>query len=379
MLNFRYSRLPARFSEQIKKCVADFPKHRTSIETLPLTRLPWQTSEIEIPRVPNNYPTIVIVGIGGSSLGAKTLISALGSKGKEVLFLDNVDPHFINEQLAQLNLRRTLFVLISKSGETIEVLSLAAILYARIKSAHNFLIITDNKKSALGIFGTTHQIPCITSPSNIPGRFSVLSAVGLVPAQLAGLPIKKIIDGARRTSFKNAYTLACHQYLHFTQKKNIVVIFPYAERLSDFVDWYIQLLAESVGKSKKIGITPVKAMGVRDQHSQLQLFLDGPNDKFFIFIKAQQQEHDVRIPGKRYTLKNLFDAEYKGVLHAFAKRKKPFVEISFSSLSEEIIGQLLFFLQLQISFLGSLFGINIENQPAVELSKLETQRILKSL
>jgi glucose-6-phosphate isomerase len=143
-----------------------------------------------------------------------------------------------------------------------------------------------------------------------------------------------------------------------------------------FIDWYIQLLSESIGKSPKVGITPIKAIGVKDQHSQLQLFLDGPKDKFFIFLKHDGQYGDLKIPGERYKLSDLFNAEYEGVKAAFRKKKIPYFEIRFPVHSPEIIGELLFFFELQVAFLGLLFGINFENQPAVELSKSYTKKEL---
>lgn len=377
MLRFSYSPQAPSFKKCLRKLAADFDRYQKQIAQFPFTQLPWQnqTALAKIKPSPH-YETIVIAGIGGSSLGAKTIITSLGNAKIQILFIDNVDPDFVASKLQKCNLKRTLFLLISKSGETIEVLSLAAIFYSRVKSAKHFLIITDNSKSSLGRFGAARSIPSIKSPAEIPGRFSALSVVGLLPAALTGIKIEKIIDGARNASARSAFTLACHQYLHYMQKKNIAVIFPYGERLNDAADWYIQLLSESIGKSKRVGITPLKATGVKDQHSQLQLFLDGPDDKFFIFIKGQNSERDHNIPGKKYTLQKLFDAEYHGVIEAFKKRKKPFVEISFPHLSAEIIGELLFFLELEIAFLGSLFKINIQNQPAVELSKKAARLIL---
>ena len=377
MLQANYSRHSPGFMRRLKKLAAAFGEHRSAVLRHAFTRLPWEDlAALSHFKLPKKIKTIVIVGIGGSSLGAKTILSALSVSKIAVCFLDNVDPDFVHERLATLDLKSSFFLLISKSGETIEVLSLAAILISKISTASNFLIITDASSSPLARFGMQHKIQLLQSPHNIPGRFSALSVVALLPALLTGIPIRKVQNGAGAASWKKAYELACYQYLHSIHKKPMTVIFPYGERLSNFADWYIQLLAESIGKSKLVGITPIKALGVKDQHSQLQLFLDGPDDKFFIFIKPQHPASDIKIPGKRFSMSELFTAEYEGVKKAFSERKKSFLELSFTAITPEALGELLFFFELEIAFLGSLFKVNPENQPAVELSKRATQSIL---
>lgn len=367
-------------SRNLKKTACLFGLHRSKVLKMSFANLPWKDlGSIENIRAPENIETIAIVGIGGSSLGAKTLIEAClpHANGKRFIFLDNVDPDFVSKSLKQLNLDKTFFALISKSGETIEILSLAKILLAKIKSPHNFLTITDNPESSLGKLAQKHRISMFRSQQNVPGRFSVLDIVGLLPASLAGIKINQVLSGAQNAKWKAAYELACAQYLAYASGKNISVIFPYAQTLESFSDWYIQLLSESIGKSKKIGITPTKAIGVKDQHSQLQLFLDGPDDKFYIFIKPETSRLDIKIPSEKFTLKNLFDSEYDGVKQAFINRQRTFVEISLPEITPEVLGELLFFFELEIAFLGRLLNVNIENQPAVELNKKITLEILK--
>lgn len=375
-LRFRYSSHDAQFRSKLKKLLSQFPEHRKKVLSAPFASLPWNTDLPSGPmHLPRGITTVAVCGIGGSSLGAKSITHALSKH--QVIYFNNIDPDFVYNQFSCIDAKKTLFLLISKSGETIEVLSLASFLLSKIRSRKNFLAITDLPESSLAKLARREKIPVLASRQNIPGRFSVLSLVGLLPPVLLGVPVKKILEGARQTSWKAAYTLAVYQYLHFQKRKNITPVFSYSEALSPSVDWYIQLLAESIGKSKRVGITPLKALGAKDQHAILQLFLDGPDDKFYIFIKPEKSHHDLPIGGSRLTLQKLFDAEYLGVKGAFEKNKKPSLEISFPSVCESVLGELFFFFELEVAFLGSLFRINYENQPAVELSKRITKTLLK--
>ncbi|MFA6521301.1 MAG: hypothetical protein WCT53_02880 [Candidatus Gracilibacteria bacterium] len=375
MLNIKFSPHPKDFLNEFGKLNVRFEEFRGEVLKMPFVDLPWQSVDFLKNIKAKSFKNVVVVGMGGSSLGSKAAAQALGNK--KLLFLDNIDPDFVKEKLAAINLKKSLFVLTSKSGETIEALTLSKILFAKIKSAKNFIAISDNPTGELAKFAQKNKIPIINSPKEISGRFSVLSVVGLLPLALCGVDVAKILKGAQKTSWAAAFKLAIYQYLHFKGGKNISVIFPYCEALEHFSDWWIQLVAESLGKTKKIGITPTKAMGVKDQHSQLQLFLDGPDDKFFLSIKTDNTKFDEKIATESYTLKDLFDAEYEGVRRAFLKNKKPFAEILFDQLSPEVLGELFFLFELKIAFLGQLFQINAFNQPAVELSKKITKSLLK--
>ncbi len=375
MIRTTYSPKNTASQKRFRALVGKFSYYRKKILSMPFAQLPWDHRDhLENVRLGNKFKHVVVVGMGGASLGAKALIEGTGRK---IIFLDNVDPDFFQAKLHGLDLKKTLFLLMSKSGETIEVISLAQILIKKVPIPQNFLVVTDPIDNELKKLAHKHHIPILPSPNDVPGRFSVLSLVGLLPSKLAGVNIKQVIRGAQKANWREAYSLACHQYLHYQQKKNITVFFPYAESLNSFSDWYIQLLAESIGKSKRVGLTPVKAMGVKDQHSQLQLFLDGPNDKFTLFLKAEKNTYDEKIPGTKLSLQKLFDAEYRGVKSALAKRKKSFVEIRVPAWNEETLGELFFFFELEIAFLGALLQVNIENQPAVELSKRITKTLLR--
>lgn len=370
------------FRKRLKKLLKEFRYHREKAAQYAFTRLPFEnpTKFLSSIKLPKSTESICVVGFGGSSLGAKIMYGATGCKDAPGLyFVDNLDLDMFewNFSLA-LPYTNKFFLFISKSGETIEVLSLAKYFLKYIKKpSRNCLVMTDKQNSSLGALAKKYGIKIIPSPHQIPGRFSVLSIVGLLPLYLGGYDILALLRGARSVSWKSAYRLACEQYLHFQQGRNITVLFPYLEKLDGFCDWYIQLLAESIGKSKKIGITPMKAMGVKDQHSKLQLFLDGPDDKFFILLRPKKFRFPAKIPGESYTLGHLIEAEYAGVKKAFQKRKRPFFELTFSDVHEETLGRLFYFFELQVAFLGLLFGINFENQPAVELSKNYTKKELR--
>lgn len=340
------------------------------IREFEFSQLPFRKPNIRLASEAE-FSLTVVVGLGGSSLGAKAIAEALDLGGK-LSFLDNIDPDFA-EKIISEHKEKTRFLFISKSGETLEVLTLADIILKKMTAANRnqCLAITDDPGSSLGKLAKKYGIPIIESPKKIPGRFSVLSEVGLVPAKLAGCNINGLLAGARKTDWRKAFGLACRQYNEYKRGKNIVVIFPYAERLNSFCDWYIQLLAESIGKTEKIGITPTKAMGVKDQHSQLQLFLDGPDDKFYIFIKPRRSKAGPK------NLQRIFDAEYDGVKRAFKKRKKTFYEIKLTEINEQTLGELFFFFELEVAFLGLIFDVNFQNQPAVELNKMITKTLLK--
>ena len=378
MLRVAYSPHQKAFTARIDTLRKSFAKYKRSISSRAFAKLPW-ASHPALAQVKGKGPFkhLVLVGMGGSSLGMKALCSALGIN--DITFLDNVDPDFVQVQIESLNLKKTLFLLVSKSGGTIEVLSIAEILFAKIKSARNFLTITDNSQGALAIFSKKKKIPCITSPADVPGRFSILSIAGLLPAALAGVNAGAMLTGAQDTSWEDAFTLAAHQFLHFKNGNNITVFFPYSEGLTYVAEWYIQLLSESIGKSAKVGITPVKALGVKDQHSQLQLYLDGPRDKVVTFV-ALGGNHQAKIPhayeafeefailgGK--SIQELLDIERVATAQALAKNGCPNQTLLLRELSAHSLGQLLFLAQVETVFLGQLYDINPFDQPGVELIK----------
>ena len=251
--------------------------------------------------------------------------------------------------------------------------------------------------------GEKENISILNIPHNVGGRFSVLSAVGLLPAALIGVNIQNLISGAKkmrenffsRSFEKNIpYKIAASQFLLYKKGINITVLYPYSQRLSKFTDWYKQLLGESIGKAKNnkgkkvhVGITPVNALGVTDQHSQNQLYNEGPNDKFFIFIKVKNLGETVRIPNlyprdeetiyiKNLSFNKLFHTEQEGTIMALTHNKRPNIIINIDEVDEENLGALFMLFESSAAFLGELFEINAFNQPGVELSKKITKMLL---
>jgi glucose-6-phosphate isomerase len=348
------------------------------------------------------YKNVVMIGIGGSILGGKMLIESLeNEKTPRVITLDNIDPDFFTEIISKTNLKESAFVIASKSGDTIETIAnfmaLKNILEKqKISWQKNTMIITENNDKFLNKIAKKEKIKCFHVSKDICGRFSVLGPMGLVPAALAKIDINKILKGA--ISAKNIFEktpnthpasiLAEMQFKTYTkQKKPITVIFPYSKKLNSFADWYIQLLSESIGKNEKIGPTPLKAIGVTDQHSQLQLFMDGPNNKFIIFIEIENFENKIKISGE--SLKNstlsylqnvemgqLLNAEKRAIEEAFNKKGRPSITLKLNKLNEENIGSLIYIFELQVALLGEIFNVNAFDQPGVELGKKLTKKYL---
>jgi glucose-6-phosphate isomerase len=354
----------------------------------------------------NNWKNIVVLGIGGSALGAIAVRDALVSefdKGKKLYVVDNIDPAYTADLLGSLNVKQTLFVVISKSGTTTEPM----VQYALVKEAllkkvpknyqKHLLFITDPKSGILRKIAKEEGIDTFDIPPKIGGRFSVLTNVGLVPCALAGMDITGLLKGARemREAIKldkgvnnPALALAIAQFvLDKKKKKPMTVLMPYSNYLFRMGDWYRQLLAESIGKNRGAGPTPINALGTTDQHSQLQLYNDGPNNKFIIFMRLLKHKENPKVSdllpeaigflnGK--TMREVIDAAYKGTSEALAKHKRPNITIEVPKVDSRHIGALFMLFEFQVALLGLLYKVNAFDQPGVEDSKQITKQILKA-
>lgn len=342
------------------------------------------------------FKKVIVLGIGGSSLGGIALMRALYTPLKHMekdathfFFLDQIDPDLISHLTYNINLKSTHFIVISKSGGTIETTSLYKFFLKKIRDAKlqipdHFTFITNQKSGFLLEEGEKRGIKILGVPENLSGRFSVLSNVGLLPATIAGLNIEGIQKGAKsafedfqKSASPLALLLAANQYTLNKQNKTINVIFPYSYRLNRFADWYIQLMAESLGKKRTVGPTPIRAIGPTDQHSQLQLFMEGPRNKQILFLEVEKPHHEVKIPGKKYTLGDLVLAEKKGTEQALEKASVPSQTLCIPYVEAETIGELFMTLQLQIALLAKMYGVNTYDQPGVEAGKIITKRLLK--
>lgn len=360
----------------------------------------------------SRYQHIVVLGIGGSALGTICLKQSLTHlfKSSKLHILDNIDPVMIDEVEDIIDLSKTLFIVVTKSGTTPETLS--QFFYFKDKCEKNncsardhFVFITDPKIGLLRKIAEKEQIPSFPVPPNVGGRFSVLTAVGLLPAAMIGLNIDALLEGARnmRDQFLNEnpevnlpFQIAVIQYLLAGKGKTINVMTPYAQKLIRFADWYRQLLAESIGKKEdnnghtvNTGITPINALGATDQHSQSQLYNEGPNDKLHIFIKVNSPAHQIKIPNpypeeksvsylKNITFNKLISTEMEGTVEALTKNDRPNITLEIEQVDEETLGELFILFEASTAFLGELFNINAFDQPGVELSKQITKKLLSN-
>lgn len=339
-----------------------------------------------------NFKNIALVGVGGSSLGVKAIYEMLAHGQKNLIFFDNLDPFLIASNLNKISLDDTIFIISSKSGTTIETISIFKCILERFKIVNfeNFIIISD-PNSPLEIYAKARNIRVFNIPKNVGGRFSVLSAVGLVPLGLSGVDVSEILNGAMAckaqhlggdddTILQKAYHYARHE----TAKIN--VLFSYSSRLASLNDWFVQLWAESLGKKrgyKRVGLTPVGLIGSKDQHSFLQLIMEGAKDKTVTFITAKKHE-DQNLKLSNLSLDGLQscdftnDLEIASVLNAQARATMQALksenisvdEIRLDSLDAWHSGYLVYYYELLTSATGLMLGINTYNQPGVELAKL---------
>jgi glucose-6-phosphate isomerase len=367
--------------------------------------------------------TFVVVGIGGSALGNVALQSALNHpeynqlsrasrRGPQLFVPDNIDPDRIAALLETIDLENTVFNVITKSGSTTETISEFLVFRdALIKKlgperhVDHIVITTDPERGELREIVKRFGYPSLPIPSDVGGRFSVLSAVGLLSAAVTGIDIHKLLSGAAamdalcRKSKKlwenPALTGAALHYLMDKAKgKNIQVMMPYAHGLRDLADWFRQLWAESLGKrvnragkTVHAGQTLEKALGVTDQHSVLQLYLEGPFDKVVTFLTVEEFRTTVPIPpafpdfdavkylGGR-TLNELIKAEQRATELALTQRGRPNCAIRLQRVDEATVGALLYLLEMQTAYAGELYNINAFDQPGVELGKNFTSGLM---
>ncbi len=356
------------------------------------------------------YNKIIVLGIGGSALGTSFLKQSLTHLFKPthptLEILDNIDPTLIKELTETLDLKTTLFIVVSKSGTTPETISQYFYFQSLIKKANltekeHFIFITDKEKGFLNKINKNKEITTFTIPKNTGGRFSILTPVSLVPSSFININIRNLIKGAEKqiktitqTDTNNtSFLLATISYLLYKKHKTINTLMPYSQKLIKFTEWYKQLLSESIGKKYdneenkvNIGITPLNTVGATDQHSILQLFNEGPNDKLITLIKIKETNNDIEIPMpydeeelnylKNTTFKKLLDTEMKGVEEALTKNGRPNITITLEKLDEENLGELIILFETMIAYLGEFFNINAFNQPGVELSKQITKKLL---
>ena len=349
-------------------------------------------------RIATRYARTVVFGIGGSSLGGETLVHCLGNPKHLVRFFDNIDPSTLAE-LDSYDWATTALIVISKSGETAETLAQFLSILPKLEAqlgkrlCEHVSVISENPSGTLWQLATALGLEVIPHPP-VGGRFAALSVVGLLPAAIAGVDIVAVIAGARsmveRCVNENidsnpAFFQAAAQYLHLQRGRHICVFMPYVDRLRSLGLWYRQLLGESLGKRDRTGqahgLTPAIALGVTDQHSQLQLYLDGPDDKQYTFLVNPRLQHEgLRIPEQFETLAavkplvghttgELLQAEYHATRETLTRHHRPTRSFALDTHDPAAVGALMQLLEIEIVAMAELLQVDPFDQPAVEEGK----------
>ena len=354
--------------------------------------------------------TLVLDGIGGSALGPLALQTALRPKRRRLVVLDNVDPDGVRARLMGLDAGRTAVNVVTKSGSTAETMANLLVLLdwmeRRLGPRHvrRWSATTDPKKGDLLVLARRLGIPTLEIPPNVGGRFSILTAVGLLPAAFLGLDVDGLMDGARAMR-RHCWSAAPERnvgvvgavLLHAMatrRGRNIQVVMPYADALIHLADWYRQLWAESLGKRRdrrgrvvETGQTPVTSLGATDQHSQVQLYMEGPHDKVVTFLAVLAVGRDVRIPRRQpdldslgylggRTLGELIAAEKRGTELALTAAGRPNLTYLLPRVSAHVVGQLLYLFEFQTALSGELYGIDAFDQPGVEAGKVAAYALM---
>ena len=339
---------------------------------------------------------VLTVGIGGSALGAATLSDALADPDDpDAYFLDNVDPEHVSRLLESLPLERTAVNVVSKSGTTAETLSNFLVVREAMADAGvdwtERTFVTTGESGNLRALADAHGLPSLAVPDGVPGRFSVLSSVGLAVAAIQGHDLDAIRDGAADAAdglsgslFETpAYAYGAATYALATRGATTNAMMPYAERLETFAEWFAQLWAESLGKDG-LGQTPTRALGVTDQHSQLQLYRAGPREKVVTLLRPAGQP-DKPIPetdldGLAYlggsTLGELLDAEFEATEASLAASGVPAIRVEIDAVDERSLGALLYGMEAACVLYGELAGVSTFTQPAVEWGKRAARGLL---
>ena len=408
-----------QLAEKTSPLIAKLNKERKQAKT-PYRDLPYSNQTVKkvkdlTDQLKDNCENLVILGIGGSALGNIALQTALNPymhnlddkqrQGPCLFVLDNIDPSQFNSFLKWVDdkLEETIFNVITKSGQTAETISQFLIIRKLLldklgpKALKNHVVITtDPQEGPLRKIASDESLPSLEIPQGVGGRFSVLSAVGLFSAAMCKINIDSLLHGARdmdtKVSSENFYEnpaaiIAAINYHFYNHGKKISVMFPYSYALKDLADWFRQLWAESLGKEKDlsgnevhIGPTPVNALGVTDQHSQLQLYREGPNDKLFTFLQVNKFDYNPKIgPAPNCApqfdflagadLAKLLNSEKYATEYALLQDKRPCLTIIFDQLNPYTVGQFIYLFEVATSLTGALFEINPYDQPAVQLGK----------
>ena len=334
------------------------------------------------------YKTIVIIGMGGSILGTKAIYSFLRHKiKKKLIFLDNLDENYIKKIKNEINFSKSLFLIISKSGNTNETILNMYFLKNFLKK-NNTIVLSENRDNFLRKIAIKNKYYFVNHKKFIGGRFSVLSNVGMLPAYLMGLKIKNFKKNLNNLINNKKFLFKSLNLIKKLKlkKTSVLILFNYVPEPNDFLFWVQQLFAESLGKNKK-GFIPVISNAPKDHHSLLQLYLDGPKDKIFYIFSSKKKlsiktksnffgkemEH---LNKKKYN--NVINSQKNAFVKALKLKKIPFREINIKKFDEDALGKLFLSFMIETILLGKIMNINPFDQPAVEQVKITTKRFLSS-
>ncbi|MCZ6691637.1 MAG: glucose-6-phosphate isomerase [Planctomycetota bacterium] len=416
----------------LEELVAAREEHASILEDVHLERRAGKHAFLDLPYqaegakewaqfgsgVGRRYKNIVVIGMGGSSLGFAAIHRACShpfanlksrrAGSPRVFVLDNIDPDTVSALLEVAKPRDTFFNVISKSGSTPETAANFFVILEKLRKARpdtwreHLAITTDPDKGPLRSFASREGIASFPVPPGVSGRFSALSAVGMLPAAAAGIPIDEVLEGAREMDVASLqsgfdtnipFQIALIHTLLARRHKSIAVMMPYSDGLSGFSLWFRQLWAESLGKrldlSRKevhAGQTPVVAAGAADQHSQIQLYVEGPNDKVIGFLALEKHRKRVRIPSDDASgelgylggtgLDRVLRAEREGTQVALTRANRPNYTITIPTTSPKTIGALLYLFEAAVVYAGRMLGINPYDQPGVEAGKKAAAALL---
>lgn len=395
--NFKHTDNDKKINSTLKAMKEEMDSHRVGYYKLPKTSKEI-VNKIKALHV-EPFSQVVVIGVGGSSLGIKAVDEALYShtkEAKEILYLENSDPISISKTLKKIKKDEAIFFVISKSGNTIETISIFKTLIWHFKlnlenSDKKRVFVITESDSNLNSFAKFHNITEFNVPLNVGGRFSVLSAVGVVPLMMAGYDIQALLSGAGEfidNFFKGGERHLLEKALFLSQNQDktpINVLFAYADSLENFTKWYIQLWAESLGKidkdGKNRGLTPLSLIGATDQHSFLQLIMQGVRDKSVTFIKVENFGNNLAIPdisleklektdfANQKTFNKLINAQCDATIQSLIDTKIDTDVIVLDFINSENIGKLIAYYELLTSATAVMMNVNAYNQPGVELSK----------
>jgi glucose-6-phosphate isomerase len=387
---------------------------------LPFAELPYRANDVKEIRsradeVRRDFDTVVVLGIGGAALNAEALTTALAdprAAGPQVVVADSIDPASIQGLLASVDLKRTLFNVVSKSGDTAETMARFLIVRDRLMRElgavdykRHFLVTTEKERGSLRQIVNDEGFPSLPAPPDVDGRFAILSAMGLFPAAVAGVDVDEVLAGAaamdersrRATDALADPPLALAGLLwHLAAHRNarIIVLMSYSDRLAPLAEWFSQLWAGSLGKAvdrtgRRVewGQTAISARGSADQHSHLQLYLEGPRDKVVLFLRVEDHGDTLTVPAAYQDIDDVgclgglslgavLNAEQTATEFALASHGRPSVTIGLPAVTPFTIGQLVYLVELATVAAGFLADVDPFGQPGVDEGKALTYALL---